>query len=125
MYTMQGETRRASAKRLRTRDAPTPTNISWKLDPDAERKGTPASVATARASSVLPVPGAPVSSTPRGARPPSRPKRSGLRRNSTVSASASLTSSIPATSEKRTGAGVPAAPIAAKWPLLRRRWSAR
>ena len=74
MKTMHGARRRASAKRLRTREAPTPTNISWKLEPEADRNGTPASVATARASSVLPVPGSPVSSTPRGARPPEPPE---------------------------------------------------
>ena len=37
-----------------------------------EKNGTPASPATARASSVLPVPGAPTSSTPFGAVPPRR-----------------------------------------------------
>ena len=40
-------------------DAPTPTNISTKSEPEIEKNGTPASPATARASSVLPVPGGP------------------------------------------------------------------
>ena len=37
-----------------------------------QKNGTPASPATARASSVLPVPGGPTSSTPRGMRAPRR-----------------------------------------------------
>jgi hypothetical protein len=49
----------------------TPTNISTNSDPEILKKGTPASRATARASSVLPVPGGPISSTPRGMRAPS------------------------------------------------------
>ena len=55
----------------RTRAAPTPTTASTNSDAEDEKNGTPASPATARASSVLPVPGWPVSSTPRGIRPPS------------------------------------------------------
>ena len=50
--------------------APTPTNISTKSEPLIEKKGTPASPATARASRVLPVPGGPNSSTPLGMRAP-------------------------------------------------------
>ena len=49
----------ACSNRSRTRDAPTPTNISTKSEPEIEKNGTPASPATARASSVLPVPGGP------------------------------------------------------------------
>ena len=49
----------ACSKRSRTREAPTPTNISTKSEPEMEKKGTPASPATARASRVLPVPGGP------------------------------------------------------------------
>ena len=41
----------------RTREAPTPTNISTKSEPEIEKNGTFASPAIARASSVLPVPG--------------------------------------------------------------------
>ena len=40
----------------RTRLAPTPTNISTKSEPEIVKKGTFASPATARASSVFPVP---------------------------------------------------------------------
>ena len=50
--------------------APTPTNISTKSEPEIEKNGTPASPATARASSVLPVPGGPYSNTPFGIRAP-------------------------------------------------------
>ena len=56
----------------RTRLAPTPTNISTKSEPEIVKKGTLASPAMARASSVLPVPGGPTSSTPFGILPPSR-----------------------------------------------------
>ena len=43
--------------RSRTREAPTPTIISTNSEADIWKNGTPASPATARASSVLPVPG--------------------------------------------------------------------
>ena len=64
--TMQGEFFLACSKRSRTLAAPTPTNISTKSDPLIEKKGTPASPATALAIRVLPVPGAPKSRTPVG-----------------------------------------------------------
>ncbi len=63
-----------------------------------EKKGTPASPATARASRVLPVPGGPTRRTPRGMRAPRAMNFSGYLRNSTTSASSSLDSSTPATS---------------------------
>ncbi len=47
----------ACANRSRTREAPTPTIISTNSEADIWKNGTPASPATARASSVLPVPG--------------------------------------------------------------------
>ena len=53
-------------EQVTTRLAPTPTNISTKSEPEMLKNGTPASPATARASSVLPVPGGPNSSTPFG-----------------------------------------------------------
>ena len=61
----------AWVKRSRTREAPTPTIISTNSEADIWKNGTPASPATARASSVLPVPGGPLSSTPRGILAPS------------------------------------------------------
>ena len=61
----------ARSNRSRTRLAPTPTYISTNSDADSEKNGTSASPATALASSVLPVPGGPVRSTPRGTIAPS------------------------------------------------------
>jgi hypothetical protein len=63
-----------------------------------EKKGTLASPAMARASSVLPVPGGPTSRTPLGMRPPSFWNFWGSRRNSMISCNSSLASSTPATS---------------------------
>ena len=101
MKTMHGEACFACSNRSRTRDAPTPTNISTKSEPEIEKKnGTPASPATARASSVLPVPGGPYSSTPLGMRAPSAWNFFGFSRNSLISCSSSTASSTPATSLK-------------------------
>ncbi len=82
----------------RTRLAPTPTNIWMNSEPLIEKNGTPASPATARASSVLPVPGGPISSMPLGTRPPRRWNFSGFFRNSTISCRSCFTPSSPATS---------------------------
>ena len=71
MKMIAGAASLACSKRSRTREAPTPTIASMNSDAEAEKNGTPASPATARASSVLPVPGGPASSTPRGMRAPS------------------------------------------------------
>ena len=68
----------AWSNRSRTRLAPTPTIISTNSEADSEKNGTLASPATARASSVLPVPGGPESSTPLGIAPPSRRYLSGF-----------------------------------------------
>ena len=84
----------------RTRAAPTPTNISTKSEPEIEKNGTLASPAIALASSVLPVPGGPTISTPRGMRPPSFWNFCGSLRKSTSSLTSSLASSQPATSAK-------------------------
>ena len=54
-----------------TLEAPTPTNISTKSDPEIEKKGTFASPATALAKRVFPVPGGPTIKTPLGIFPPS------------------------------------------------------
>ena len=85
MKMIAGAFSRACTKRSRTRAAPTPTNISTNSEPLIEKNGTPASPATARASSVLPVPGGPTSSTPLGMRAPSRPYSAGFLRKSTIS----------------------------------------
>ena len=63
---------------------------------------TPASPATARARRVLPVPGGPMSSTPRGIFAPIRWYFSGVFRKEMISSNSSLASSAPATSENVT-----------------------
>ena len=63
-----------------------------------EKKGTPASPATALARSVLPVPGGPTSRTPLGILAPSFRNFCGSRRNSTISPRSSFSSYSPATS---------------------------
>ena len=98
MKMMQGALSLACSNRSRTRAAPTPTNISTNSEPERVKKGTSASPATARARSVLPVPGGPTSSTPLGMRPPSRWYFRGFFRKSTISTSSAFASSTPATS---------------------------
>ena len=66
MRQMQGACFFACSNISRTREAPTPTNISTKSEPEMLKKGTRASPAIALASSVLPVPGEPAIKTPRG-----------------------------------------------------------
>ena len=82
---------RAVWKRSRTRLAPTPTNISMKSEPDTDKKGTPASPATARARRVLPVPGGPTSKIPFGMVAPISLKRPGVFKKSTTSEISSFT----------------------------------
>ncbi len=103
MKMMQGAFAWACSKRSLTRAAPTPTNISTNSEPLMLKKGTFASPATARASSVFPVPGGPTSRTPLGIFPPSLRNFSGVRRKEMTSESSSFASSTPATSAKRTG----------------------
>jgi len=100
--TMHGAFFLACSKRSRTREAPTPTNISTNSEPEAEMKGTPASPATARASSVLPVPGGPSMIAPRGILAPRAEYLAGFFRKSTISVSSCLEPSQPATSSKVT-----------------------
>ncbi len=64
MNIIVGDFSLACLNKSRTLDAPTPTNISTKSDPDNEKKGTLASPATALAKSVFPVPGGPTSNAP-------------------------------------------------------------
>ncbi len=89
---------RAVWNRSRTRAAPTPTNISMKSEPVTDTNGTPASPATARAMSVLPVPGGPTSRTPLGIRAPICLNFPGFLRKSTTSAISCFTGPYPATS---------------------------
>ena len=88
----------ASANKSRTRDAPTPTNISTKSEPDKLKNGTPASPATALASSVLPVPGGPTIRIPFGILAPTSVYFAGLSKKSTISSNSSFSSLRPATS---------------------------
>jgi hypothetical protein len=88
----------ALANKSRTRDAPTPTNISTNSEPLMWKNGTSASPATALASKVLPVPGEPVRSTPLGIFAPISANRLGFLRKSTISTNSSLASLAPATS---------------------------
>jgi len=100
MNTIQGAFSLACLKRSLTREAPTPTNISTKSDPDIEKNGTLASPATAFARSVLPVPGGPIRRAPFGIFPPSWVYFFGFLRKSTISITSVLASSRPATSLK-------------------------
>ena len=68
---MHGECFLAWSNISLTLDAPTPTNISTKSEPEREEKGTLASPATAFAKRVFPVPGEPMSKAPLGILPPS------------------------------------------------------
>ena len=90
----------ACLNRSRTREAPTPTNISTKSDPEREKKGTLASPATALANNVFPVPGCPTNKAPFGILPPSTVYFWGFLRKSTISCTSSFAPSKPATSLK-------------------------
>ena len=100
MKMMAGAASLACLNRSRTRLAPTPTNISTKSLPLIEKNGTPASPATALASSVFPVPGGPTSSAPLGIFPPRSVYFFGFFRKSTISCTSCLAPSCPATSRK-------------------------
>mmetsp|Transcript_47065 Transcript_47065/g.100465 ORF Transcript_47065/g.100465 Transcript_47065/m.100465 type:complete len:308 (+) Transcript_47065:991-1914(+) len=102
MKTMHGCIDLACAKRSRTREGPTPTNISMKSEPETERKGTFASPAVALARSVFPVPGGPTSMAPLGIFAPSSRYLAGCLRKSTSSMTSTFASASPATSAKVT-----------------------
>ena len=97
---MAGDLSLACLKRSLTRDAPTPTNISTKSEPEREKKGTFASPATALARSVFPVPGCPTKRAPLGILPPRMVYFWGFLRKSTISCTSSFAPSKPATSLK-------------------------
>ena len=100
MKTIQGAFSRACLNRSRTFAAPRPTNISTNSEPEMEKKGTPASPATALASKVLPVPGGPTNKAPFGMVAPISVYFFGLFKKSTISTKLSLASCWPATSLK-------------------------
>ena len=102
MNTIAGAALRACRNSRRMRAAPSPANISTNDDADWAKNFAFDSLATAFASSVLPVPGGPCSRMPLGTFAPSCLKRFGSRMNSTTSRSSSFASSHPATSSQRT-----------------------
>ena len=85
MNIIEGDFSFACLNKSLTLEAPTPTNISTKSEPDREKNGTFASPATAFASSVFPVPGAPTSRAPLGIFPPSAVYFFGFFKKSTIS----------------------------------------
>mmetsp|Transcript_36672 Transcript_36672/g.32871 ORF Transcript_36672/g.32871 Transcript_36672/m.32871 type:complete len:245 (+) Transcript_36672:884-1618(+) len=93
----------AFLNRSLTLEAPTPTNISTKSEPEIYKKGTPASPAAALASKVLPVPGGPAKRAPLGILAPKSLNLFGFLRKSTNSVISTLASSKPATSLNLTG----------------------
>src|ERR1700755_2601317 len=95
MKMMQGACFFACSNMSRTRDAPTPTNISTKSEPEMVKNGTLASPAMARARRVLPVPGEPTMSTPFGILPPSFWNLPGSFKKSTISTTSCLASFTP------------------------------
>jgi len=82
---IDGDFYRAVANKSLTREAPTPTKISTKSEPDVGMNGTPASPAQALASIVFPVPGGPERRTPLGILAPSFLYFSGFFKKSTNS----------------------------------------
>ena len=97
---IEGDFSLACLNKSLTLDAPTPTNISTKSEPDKEKNGTFASPATALANNVLPVPGGPISKAPLGIFPPRVVYFSGNFKKSTISCTSSFAPSKPATSLK-------------------------
>jgi hypothetical protein len=84
------------------------------------KNGTPASPATARANSVLPVPGGPYNNTPFGIRAPNAWNFFGFSKNSLISCSSSTASSTPATSRKVIFGGLTSARWAGERVILLR-----
>ena len=97
---IQGAFSLACLNKSRTRDAPTPTNISTKSEPLREKKGTFASPATAFANNVFPVPGGPTNKAPLGILAPKSVYFLGFLRKSTISITSIFAPSNPATSLK-------------------------
>ena len=115
---MDGAFSLACLKRSLTLDAPTPTNISTKSDPDREKKGTLASPATAFASNVLPVPGGPTNNAPLGILPPKAVYFFGFFKKSTISSISSFAPFKPATSLNDTFTFVLSNSFALDFPML-------
>mmetsp|Transcript_31288 Transcript_31288/g.77513 ORF Transcript_31288/g.77513 Transcript_31288/m.77513 type:complete len:204 (-) Transcript_31288:853-1464(-) len=119
MNTIEGACFLACANRSLTREGPTPTKTSMKSDPDMEKKGTPASPATALANKVLPVPGGPTRSAPFGILAPRCSYFLGLLRKSTNSMISCLASFKPATSANLTFDFMSLVPAGKALPILK------
>ena len=98
---IHGYNLRAILNSCLTREAPTPTNISSKSDPEQKIKLQPDSPAIARAINVLPVPGSPYSIIPLCSLHPFSRYLSGCWSILITFWSSSLISSIPLTSSNR------------------------
>ena len=117
---IEGDFSLACLNKSRTLDAPTPTNISTKSEPEREKKGTLASPATALANNVFPVPGKPTSKAPFGIFPPNFVYLEGLFKKSTISLTSSFAPSKPATSLKVTFVSLlPSKSLALDLPILK------
>ena len=116
---IQGDFSFACLKRSLTLEAPTPTNISTKSEPESEKKGTLASPATALAIKVFPVPGGPTKRAPLGIFAPKAVYFLGFLRKSTISLTSSFASSNPATLSNVTLVDFPCPNICAlDFPIL-------
>mmetsp|Transcript_22112 Transcript_22112/g.73175 ORF Transcript_22112/g.73175 Transcript_22112/m.73175 type:complete len:312 (+) Transcript_22112:149-1084(+) len=102
MKMMDGAASRAMTKSSRTMRDPSPMYFCTSSAPETRTNVQSVWCATARARSVLPVPGGPSRSTPRGVFAPTLVNFSGYLRKSTTSTSSSLDESQPATSSKVT-----------------------
>ena len=116
---IQGAFSFACLNKSLTLEAPTPTNISTKSDPDIEKKGTFASPATAFANNVFPVPGKPTNKAPFGIFAPNAVYFLGFLRKSTISCISSFAPSNPATSLNDTSTFFPFSNnLALDFPIL-------
>lgn len=100
MKTIHGAFYFAFWKTSLTLEAPTPWYIQTNWEAEIDKKGTPASPATAFAKRVLPVPGGPTKSAPFGIVAPIFLYFSGYFRKSIISSSSYLASSTPSTLAK-------------------------
>mmetsp|Transcript_26887 Transcript_26887/g.68099 ORF Transcript_26887/g.68099 Transcript_26887/m.68099 type:complete len:316 (-) Transcript_26887:682-1629(-) len=123
MKTTHGAILAALTKSARSLLAPRPTKISTKSEPEQKKNGTPASAASTRASSVLPVPGGPASNMPEGSLTPADWYFLGFLSICTISTTSFLALAMPCTSSNESGA--PSEPADARLPtppLILRCW---
>src|SRR5690554_5819383 len=114
---IEGDFSLACLNKSLTRDAPTPTNISTKSEPDNEKNGTSASPATAFANNVLPVPAGPNKIAPYGILAPTPVYFFGFFKKLTIPSTSSFAPTNPATSVKQTPVPFPLSqPLASDLP---------